>query len=47
MQVNKNNIIKLDIDNNNKKYKLKIILNNIIYIKKLADPLLRFYHLIS
>lgn len=42
------NKIKLDIKNNNKKYKFKIIKNSVIYIKKFAKSYLsKFYYLIS
>ena len=47
-QIDKNDIIKLDIDNNNsRKYKVKAIYNSAVYIKKLAGHLLGLYYLVS
>lgn len=37
--------MKLDVGD--KKYKIEVIENNAIYIKKLADYLIKFYYLVS
>lgn len=45
--MDKNNAVKLDNgDNESKKYKIKVIYNSAIYIKKSVDYLLGLYHLI-
>ena len=46
-RIDKNNITKLNIGKNSSKYKVKIICNKVVYIKKLVGHLLRLYHLIS
>ena len=47
-QVDENNIIKLDTgDNKSRKYKVKVICNNIVYAKESVGILLRLNYLVS
>ena len=46
MQIDENNVIKLDVGENNRKYKVVAICNNMVYAKKSVGHLPKIYHLV-